>query len=355
MPEPAVSLRAVTKRFGPNTVVDAIDLDVTQGEFLTLLGPSGCGKTTTLNMIAGFLSPEAGAIRLAGKDVAALPPFRRDIGLVFQDYALFPHMTVAENVAFGLRMRGTGRGEIARRVAEALDLVKLTGLGDRRPLAMSGGQRQRVALARALVIRPTVLLLDEPLSNLDLKLREVMRLEITELQRRTGVTTILVTHDQSEALVMSDRVAVMNRGRIEQVGPARAIYEQPATRFVAEFIGSMNMVPATAAGPAAITLEGATIPVTAPLKLAQGAPALLAFRPERCTLHPSGAPGLALPCTIVQHVYLGTHTQLHARLADGTLCLLDTPNDRAIALPQPGSAATLHVAAADCLAYPGNG
>ncbi len=352
MAEPAVALRGVVKRFGQNTVVDGIDLDVAQGEFLTLLGPSGCGKTTTLNMIAGFLHPEAGAIRLAGRDVAALPPFRRDIGIVFQDYALFPHMTVAQNVAFGLRMRKAGKAEIARRVAEALELVKLGGLGERRPQAMSGGQRQRVALARALVIRPTVLLLDEPLSNLDLKLREEMRLEITELQRRTGVTTILVTHDQSEALVMSHRVAVMNRGRIEQVGPARAIYERPETRFVAAFIGSMNMVPAVAAGPGAVTRSGTTLAVVAPQPLAVAAPALLAFRPERCRLAAAGGPGLALAGTVAQLVYLGTHTQLHARLGDGTICMADV-NDPRAPLPAVGEAVTLHVAAEDCLAYPG--
>ena len=213
------------------------------------MGPSGCGKTTTLSLIAGFIEPDRGSIELAGRHVEAAPPFRRDIGLVFQDYALFPHMDVAANVGFGLRMRRIPKAEAARRVAEALDLVQLSHLGARRPAALSGGQRQRVALARALVIRPAVLLLDEPLSNLDLKLREEMRLEISAVQRRTGVTTILVTHDQGEALAVSDRIAVMRAGRIEQIGRPGEIYEHPATRFVAEFIGTMNFFPGETLAP----------------------------------------------------------------------------------------------------------
>src|SRR4051812_3381172 len=240
--EPAVELQSIRKTFASHAAVDGIDLAVPPGEFLTLLGPSGCGKSTTLNLIAGFLQPDSGAIRLAGRSVVDLPPFRRDIGIVFQDYALFPHMTVGQNVAFGLRMRKVERREIERRVEEALELVQLSGFLRRRPGELSGGQRQRVALARALVIQPTVLLLDEPLSNLDLKLREEMRLEITGLQHRLKITTVLVTHDQGEALAVSDRIAVMNRGRIEQIGPPLHIYEQPASRFVADFIGGMNFL-----------------------------------------------------------------------------------------------------------------
>jgi spermidine/putrescine ABC transporter ATP-binding subunit len=357
-PAAALSLRGVRKLFGQAAAVDGIDLDVRQGEFLTLLGPSGCGKTTTLNMIAGFLQPDGGAIHLAGRPVDTLPPFRRDIGLVFQDYALFPHMTVAENVAFGLRMRRVGRAEIARRVAAALDLVKLTGLDDRRPLAMSGGQRQRVALARALVINPTVLLLDEPLSNLDLKLRETMRLEISEVQRRTGVTTILVTHDQGEALVMSDRIAVMNRGRLEQVASARGIYESPATRFVAEFIGSMNLVPARAvggsdAGFCRVAIGSATLGVRAPQPVAGDSNVLLAFRPERIRLGDSAAADvLTLAGSVAQHVYLGTRTELHVDLVAGRRCVMDISNDRAVALPAVGRSVLLSIEAADCIAYP---
>jgi len=356
----AVSLRGVRKLFGRTAAVDGIDLDVRQGEFLTLLGPSGCGKTTTLNMIAGFLQPDAGAIYLAGRSVDGLPPFRRDIGLVFQDYALFPHMTVAENVAFGLRMRRINRTEIASRVAAALDLVKLTGMGDRRPLAMSGGQRQRVALARALVIDPTVLLLDEPLSNLDLKLRETMRLEITEVQRRTGVTTILVTHDQGEALVMSDRIAVMNGGRIEQIATAQEIYECPATRFVAEFIGSMNAIPALCVvaevdGRCSVEIESGTAIVRAPQKVRSGERILLAFRPERSRVRAIGRDGdVNALGTVVQHIYLGTRTEIHVELAEGTRCIVETPNDRVAVVPRVGEAVILTVEPEDCIAYPMN-
>jgi putative spermidine/putrescine transport system ATP-binding protein len=304
MAEAALQLCALTKRFGALTAVDAIDLSVAPGEFVTLLGPSGCGKTTTLNMIAGFIAPDAGGIRLQGRAVEALPPFRRDLGLVFQDYALFPHMTVAENVGFGLRMRRVPRGEMAQRVAEALELVQLSGLGERRPSQLSGGQRQRVALARALVIRPAMLLLDEPLSNLDLKLREEMRVEISALQRRLGIATVFVTHDQGEALTMSDRVAVMRQGHIEQIGTPGDIYERPATRFVAGFIGAANVIDER---------EGVAV-----------------IRPERLKLsapgqQPSGA--RSWPVQVERVVYLGPRLELRLRRADGTQLLADAVND----------------------------
>ena len=237
-----VELVGVTKRFGDVAAVRGVSLDVAHGEFLTLLGPSGCGKTTTLNMIAGFLRPDEGQILLGGRRVEHLPPYRRDTAMVFQQYALFPHMTIAENIGFGLQMRKVPKTEIAKRVDRALEIVRLPGLGSRRPAQLSGGQQQRVALARAIVTEPTVLLLDEPLSNLDLKLRESLRLEIKSIQRELGITAIYVTHDQGEALVMSDRIVVMNQGLIEQIGEPTAIYEEPRTAFVAEFIGTSNFL-----------------------------------------------------------------------------------------------------------------
>ena len=310
--EPALRLAGIEKRYGATVAVAGVDLEVREGEFLTLLGPSGCGKTTTLGLIAGFFPPSAGEIFLKGRPVAGLPSFKRDIGVVFQDYALFPHMTAGENVAFGLKMRKTPADEIAHRVKEALDLVQLRGLAERRPLELSGGQRQRVALARALVIRPAVLLLDEPLSNLDLKLREEMRVEIAGIQRRLGITTVFVTHDQGEALVMSDRIAVMNAGRIEQIGRPAEIYEKPASRFVAEFIGRMNFFQA----------NGKTV----------------AIRPERARLsreQPSS--GFARQGTVRNVLYLGATLEYHLDL-QGERALVEAPNDGAALRFQAGDA-----------------
>jgi putative spermidine/putrescine transport system ATP-binding protein len=299
--EAALRLAGIEKRYGATVAVAGVDLEVRDGEFLTLLGPSGCGKTTTLGLIAGFFAPSAGEIFLSGRPVAGLPPFKRDIGVVFQDYALFPHMTAGENVAFGLRMRGVPRGEMDQRVNEALELVQLRGLAHRRPLELSGGQRQRVALARALVIRPAVLLLDEPLSNLDLKLREEMRVEIAGLQRRLGITTVFVTHDQGEALVMSDRIAVMNAGRIEQLGSPADVYERPATGFVAQFIGRMNFLRG----------EGKT----------------MAIRPERAQLgREKPGSGFARPATVRHVLYLGATLEYHLELESGERGLVEAPN-----------------------------
>jgi putative spermidine/putrescine transport system ATP-binding protein len=327
MTEPALQLARLTRRFGATTAVDGIDLSVAPGEFVTLLGPSGCGKTTTLNMIAGFIQPDAGEIRLQGRAVQGLPPFRRDLGLVFQDYALFPHMTVAENVAFGLRMRRTSRADTAQRVAEALAMVQLAGLGERRPAQLSGGQRQRVALARALVIRPAMLLLDEPLSNLDLKLREEMRVEISALQRRLGIATVFVTHDQDEALTMSDRIAVMRAGRIEQVGTPADIYERPATRFVAGFIGSANLLP--------------------------DADGFLVVRPERLKLGGAMPPGArSWPATVERVVYLGARLEVRLRLEDGTALRADAINDGNPAVRE-GERVTAWFQAADAWAVHG--
>jgi len=235
-PAPDVVLRKVTKRFGGVTAVDALDLEVAHGEFLSLLGPSGCGKTTTLRLIAGFEQPDEGAVSIGGQEVAGLPPYKRDVNTVFQSYALFPHLTVADNVAYGLRQRGQGRRERRRKASELLRLVKLEGVEHRRPRELSGGQQQRVALARALIMSPRVLLLDEPLGALDLKLRKELQVFLKTLHADLGITFVYVTHDQEEALAMSDRVAVMNDGRIEQLGPPREIYDNPATRFVADLL-----------------------------------------------------------------------------------------------------------------------
>ena len=331
MAEPALRLAGLVKRFGGHVAVDGVDLAVAPGEFVTLLGPSGCGKTTTLNMIAGFHTPDAGEILLAGRRVEDLPPFRRDLGMVFQDYALFPHMTVAENVGFGLKMRGVGAAEIATRAREALAMVKLEGLEARRPLQLSGGQRQRVALARALVIRPAMLLLDEPLSNLDLKLREEMRIEISALQRRLGIATIFVTHDQGEALTMSDRIAVMRAGRIEQLGAPGDIYERPATRFVAGFIGSINMLPArveaAAGGDGLATLSCGAGPARARLPAGAGSQVTLTIRPERLRLGDAPPGAIVWPATIERLVYLGARIELRLRWRDGTAALAEMPND----------------------------
>ncbi|MBU8917661.1 ABC transporter ATP-binding protein [Bacillus sp. FJAT-29953] len=235
-----VTIRGVSKRFGTNVVLQNIDLDIKQGELLTLLGPSGCGKTTTLNAIAGFLDPDEGELYIKGKKMNGVPPYKRDLGMVFQTYSLFPHMTVYENLVFGLKLRKLKKDEMESRIKRALELVKLTGLEKRYPRELSGGQRQRVAIARALVVEPELLLLDEPLSNLDAKLRHELRAEIKRLQKEVGVTTIFVTHDQDEALSMSDRIVVMNQGKIEQIGTPTEIYQNPQSEFVFQFIGKSN-------------------------------------------------------------------------------------------------------------------
>ncbi|MBS0633361.1 MAG: ABC transporter ATP-binding protein [Verrucomicrobia bacterium] len=288
-----VELCNVTKRFGAMTAVDNVSLRIEPGEFLTLLGPSGCGKTTMLRMIAGFDVPTSGAIRVGGEDVTALPPYRRPVNQVFQSYALFPHLSVAENVGFGLRMQGVAKGEAAERIAQAIELVSLAGLGERRPHQLSGGQKQRVALARALVCRPKVLLLDEPLSALDAKLRHAMQLELKQLQRRLGMTFVFVTHDQEEALTMSDRIAIVNRGRIEQFGSAHEIYHRPATAFAADFVGQANLLEAEFVrrenGTVRVKLSGGLeLVLSAATWPDDTAKALISIRPEK--IHVSKQP-----------------------------------------------------------------
>ncbi|MCS7274630.1 MAG: ABC transporter ATP-binding protein [Candidatus Bipolaricaulota bacterium] len=291
MDEYSVELRGVSKRFGATTVLDHVSLQVQKGEFFSLLGPSGCGKTTTLRIIAGFEHPDSGELLINGQPALHIPPHERDINLVFQHYALFPHLTVARNVAFGLEMQRRPRAEIQRRVAEALELVRLTGLEDRYPKQLSGGQQQRVALARALVTHPSVLLLDEPLGALDQKLRQEMQLELKRLQRQLQITFIYVTHDQEEALALSDRIAVMHRGRVLQVGTPEEIYEHPATRFVAEFIGESNLLEGEVVhvvGERALVKIGALqTNVFSRRCLKVGQRVTLALRPEAISLEPA--------------------------------------------------------------------
>jgi spermidine/putrescine transport system ATP-binding protein len=286
---PAVRLVDVTKRFGDVIAVDGINLEVDDGEFFSLLGPSGCGKTTTLRMIGGFEQPTGGLIELQGRDVTWLPPYQRNVNTVFQSYALFPHLTIFENVAFGLRRRGVPGAELRGRVGEMLELVELPGYEKRKPNQISGGQAQRVALARALINRPAVLLLDEPLGALDLKLRKQMQVELKRIQREVGITFIYVTHDQEEALTMSDRIAVMNRGRYEQLGDCESLYERPSTRFVAGFLGVSNLLPVTIEGTDGDYAvgridEGSTLRL--PRALTNGHSRMeLGVRPEKIRLH----------------------------------------------------------------------
>jgi spermidine/putrescine ABC transporter ATP-binding subunit len=310
-----VRLERLSKRFGAVVALDHVSLDVEAGEFLTLLGPSGSGKTTTMHIVAGFESPTSGEVHIDRRPVVHVPPHRRDVGLVFQNYALFPHMTAADNIAFPLHMRRTPRAEVGRLVERALDLVRLAGLGARYPRQLSGGQQQRVALARVLVFNPRVVLMDEPLGALDKKLREEMQLEIKHIQQRLGLTVMYVTHDQEEALVMSDRIAVMRVGRLEQVGSPDDLYERPASRFVAEFIGESNVL--------AGTVDGATRPVTT-LTLAgggvvrgpaagdarDGRRALLVVRPERVRFVGEAPEGWNhLTGTVQEVIYVGETTK----------------------------------------------
>jgi spermidine/putrescine transport system ATP-binding protein len=349
---PTVRLERVSKSFGETTAVRDLTLDVERGEFFTLLGPSGCGKTTTLRMVAGFEEPSGGSILIDGADVAGLPPFKRPTNTVFQSYALFPHLSVEDNVAFGLRRKRVDKGEIRRRVHEELGRVGLAAEAKRKPRQLSGGQQQRVALARALVNLPTVLLLDEPLGALDLKLRKNLQIELKRIQREVGITFVYVTHDQEEALTMSDRIAVMNRGVIEQVAGPEAVYERPATTFVAGFIGISNLMPGKVvslngagaelrldAGPTVRTGESGGAHV--------GERCHAVVRPEKLELHPAAEGAHSDPsveATIESSLYLGTATQVIVRLRDGTRMTVLVPNsdeETRCRVPPPGDRARL--------------
>jgi len=334
-PNPIISFEKITKRFGKTVAVDNVSLQIQEGEFFALLGPSGCGKTTLLRMLAGFETPSEGRILIDGKDIAPLPPNKRPVNMVFQSYAVFPHMKVSENVAYGLKMDGVAGGEIKTRVAEALELVKLDGYGERMPDQLSGGQRQRVALARALVKRPRVLLLDEPLSALDAKLRDQMRSELTSLQEKVGITFIMVTHDQDEALAIATRCAVMNRGVLTQVATPADLYEFPNSRFVADFVGSVNMFEGVLERDEPNEAQVRCAEIAAPVYLdhgvtgARGSTVWVALRPEKIEMHKRGegaeapkmddAPAGAnvVPGTIRDIVYLGSETIFEVELEGG--------------------------------------
>jgi len=328
-------LDGLSKRYGEFHATRDVTLDVADGEFMVLLGPSGCGKTTTLRMIAGFVEPTEGTVRLGEAEVTRLPAWKRNTGLVFQSYALFPHLTVSQNVAFGLEMRKTPQAEIGPRVEEALELVRLGHLGDRLPRQLSGGQQQRVALARALVFRPDVLLLDEPLSNLDAKLRQEVRVEIRKLQQRLNLTTVMVTHDQEEALTMADRLVVMNEGRVCQVGTQRDLYERPADHFVAGFVGRSSFLDGRLEAAGRFRSEGG---LAVACRSDLDGPAILALRPERVEVAAAQPPGQdnVFPGEVEFVSYLGGLIDIHVRLSPRDLVIAQVPNREDGFLPEAG-------------------
>ncbi|WP_137176954.1 ABC transporter ATP-binding protein [Roseomonas sp. AR75] len=341
-----LDLQGLVRRYGSTVAVARMDLAVAKGELVALLGPSGCGKTTTLRMVAGFVDPSEGRILLRGRDITRVPAHKRDMGMVFQSYALFPHLSVADNIAFGLHRRGVAKAEVAQRVARMVALLKLDGLEARLPRQLSGGQQQRVAVGRALVINPAVVLLDEPFSNLDALLREGTRIELRRLQTELGLTTLFVTHDQAEAMAISDRIAVMNQGRLEQLGTPREVYERPATRFVAGFIGRANLFEAKpGAGGGLVSEDGI------PLDAAGGA-ATYVLRPERVTLVAEPADGAnAVSGTVEVLSFLGNGVQAVLRLPGGRALLVEGAAALADRF-RPGAAATARWTPADLTAIP---
>ncbi len=347
----ALELRSLELRY-PGFDLD-LSIQVATGELVTLLGPSGCGKTTTLRLVAGFLEPARGAVLIDGRDVTALPPEDRSVGIVFQDYALFPHMSVAQNVAFGPRMQRWAHADTAARVGELLALVGLAGYGGRRVEELSGGEQQRVALARALAPRPRLLLLDEPLSALDRRLREGLRREIRRVQRGLGITTVYVTHDQEEALALSDRVVVMNAGRVAQQGAPREIYHRPASRFVAAFVGESNQLPGRVIGRdgSSLVVEGpcGRLLCRGPGGIAPGDEVVVVFRPASCRLGDADGKANRISTVVDSVEYLGERSVVRARASSGCELVVAAGDDE---LPAPGDAVTLSVAPAACWALP---
>ena len=346
-----VDLAGIRKSYGPLTVADGIDLAIADEELVCLLGPSGCGKTTTLRLIAGFITPDAGTITVGGQIMSrpgqTLPPERRNMSMIFQSYALWPHMTIAENVAYGLRVRRIARAEIERRVARILDITKLTPLRDRAPGALSGGQQQRVALARALVVEPQTLLLDEPLSNLDTNLREEMRFEIRRLHDELRITTVYVTHDQSEAMTTADRIVVMNHGRVEQVGPPETIYQQPDSEFVARFIGGTNIL---RGAPEAHSVRCGCLTIHCGNPVPQGGDIPVSIRPGDVEIGPYTGRLNEFPATVLRHTYLGGQRDYLLLLPGGAEIRATTPLRTVAAV---GAPVWVHMPREQCRALPG--
>jgi len=355
----AVEVKGVTIRYKGVTALNNVDIAIREGEFFSLLGPSGCGKTTTLSTVGGFVQPDSGDVLIEGRSVLGTPPYRRPVNTVFQSYALFPHMTVAENIGFGPRMAGLARDEIARRVEDALQLVSLSGMGERRPSQLSGGQQQRVALARALVNRPAVLLLDEPLGALDLKLRKQMQLELSRIQREVGITFVYVTHDQEEAMTMSDRIAVMSHGSVVQIGTPQEIYERPATLFVADFIGLSNILTGEVLDRVgSVRLAGGTV-VRVPAGAAArvGSKVAVVVRPDHMSLSPSppGGDANAIRGRITKLSFLGTHLQISVAIEAHVEIVVSrplAPEEQGDPLPERGDQVLVTWAVARSFCFP---
>ena len=342
---PVITLENIRKQYGTFVAVDGANLSIGQGEFFAMLGPSGCGKTTTLKMIAGFEQPTEGRILLEGVDVSTVPPYKRNVNTVFQQYALFPHMTVFDNVAFGPRSKKLDSSTIKSRVMEMLEVVRLADFAQRRPAQLSGGQQQRVALARALVNYPSALLLDEPLAALDLKLREAMQLELKRIQREVGITFVFVTHDQGEALTMSDRIAVMNEGHIEMVGTPEDIYDRPSSVFVASFIGSANLLPgvveSVSGSSVTVRLSCGAVVDSSGSDFAAGESVTVMIRPERITPGGEAIAGRSISGEITDLVFQGPSVRLIARLADGTEVGAVVGSHTDLTIPRPGDRVTM--------------